>query len=194
MTGPARFRVLAAHARALDDEDLNELLVELPRERFAALLAAAFPRWRTPVTPPVPLRRRQDTPAGLLPDGWQELARWTVHARVPNRRAANGAAARWRAIGTVSHTAHPASGGCWVAFTPHGRPVGVDGLWGWDRRTEATAALAEATPATGARAAALATYVRALDDTTLNELLVQLPCERFDRLCDAAFAEPEGVA
>jgi hypothetical protein len=193
MTGPPRFRVLAAHARALDDTALNELLVQLPRERFAALLAAAFPRWRVPTTPPVPLRRRQATPAGCMPGGWQELARWTVHTPVHPRRAV-GAAPAWRAIGTVSHTAHPAAGGCWVAFTAHGEPVGVDGLWGWDRREQATAALAEATPATGARAAALAAHVRALDDASLHGLLVALPCERFDRLCDAVFAEPEGVA
>jgi hypothetical protein len=141
----------------------------------------------------VPLRRRRATPAGPLPGGWQELARWSVHALLPARGAASRAPA-WRAIGTVSHHAHPASGGCWLAFTPQGEPVGVDGLWGWDHREEATAALAEATPATGARAAALATHVRALDDTTLNGLLLELPCGRFDRLCEAAFAEPEGVA
>jgi hypothetical protein len=164
----------------------------LRAELQAGRLAAAFPRWRTPTTPPVPLRRRA-TPAGQLPGGWQELTRWTVHALLPARRAASDATA-WRAIGTISHTVHPASGSCWVAFTPQGRPVGVDGLWGWDRRAEATAALAEATPATGARAAALAAHVRALDDTTLNELLVQLPCGRFDQLCEAAFAEPEEVA
>jgi hypothetical protein len=193
MTGPPRFRALAAHARNLDDDGLNELLVQLPRERFAALLAGAFPRWRVPNTPPIPLRRRHAAPAGPLPGGWQELTRWSIHARLPAPSMASGAPA-WRAIGTVSHHAHPASGGCWLAFTPHGQPVGVDGLWGWDRREEATAALAEATPATGARAAALAAYVRALDDTTLNQLLVQLPCERFDQLCDAAFAEPEEVA
>jgi hypothetical protein len=193
MTGPPRFRALAAHARALDDTALNDLLVQLPREHFAALLAAAFPRWRVPTTPPVPLRRRQATPAGPLPGGWQELTRWSIHARLPARGATCGAPA-WRAIGTVSHHAHPAAGGCWLAFTPHGRPVGVDGLWGWDHREEATAALAEATPATGARAAALAAHVRALDDPALNELLLALPCGRFDRLCDAAFAEPEGVA
>jgi hypothetical protein len=114
MTSPPRFRVLAAHTRNLDDDNLNELLLDLPPERFAALLAAAFPRWRTPTTPPVPLRRRQATPAGPLPGGWQELARWTVHARVPARRAASDTPG-WRAIGTVSHTAHPgpsASTGC----------------------------------------------------------------------------------
>jgi hypothetical protein len=187
-----RSHQLAAHTRALDDYELNDLLVELRPVRFAALLAAAFPRWRTPTTPPVPLRRRHATPAGQLPGGWRELARWTVHARIPARSA--GPSHPWRAIGTVSHTVHPAAGGCWVAFTPHGQPVGVDGLWGWDRREEATAALAEATPATGARAAALAAHVRALDDTALNQLLVELPCGRFDQLCDAAFAEPEGVA
>jgi hypothetical protein len=65
MTHPARFRVLAAHARNLDDDALNELLVDLPRERFTTLLAAAFPRWRTPTNPQVPLRRRQATPVGM---------------------------------------------------------------------------------------------------------------------------------
>jgi serine/threonine protein kinase len=56
---------------------------------------------------------------------------------------------------------------------------------------QAAAALAEATPATGARAAALAGFVRGLDDTDLNDVLVELPCARFDALCDAAFpAEP----
>jgi hypothetical protein len=35
--------VLAASVRALDDLELNDLLVELPVGRFDALLDAAFP-------------------------------------------------------------------------------------------------------------------------------------------------------
>ena len=39
----ARWAVLAAHVRALDDLELNDLLVELPVDRVDALLDAAFP-------------------------------------------------------------------------------------------------------------------------------------------------------
>ena len=39
----ARCVVLAAYVRALDDLELNDLLVELPVGRFDALLDAAFP-------------------------------------------------------------------------------------------------------------------------------------------------------
>jgi hypothetical protein len=38
----ARCLVLAAYARALDDLALNDLLVELPVDRFDALLEVAF--------------------------------------------------------------------------------------------------------------------------------------------------------
>jgi hypothetical protein len=41
---------------------------------------------------------------------------------------------------------------------------------------------------------ALAARVRALDDELLNDLLVELPRDRFTRLCDAAFVELWGVA
>ena len=37
-----RYRQLAAHVRRLGDDDLNDLLVELPPARFAALLDAAL--------------------------------------------------------------------------------------------------------------------------------------------------------
>ncbi len=36
-----RYRILAAFVRKLSDDDLNDLLVELPKERFAALVDAA---------------------------------------------------------------------------------------------------------------------------------------------------------
>jgi hypothetical protein len=48
------------------------------------------------------------------------------------------------------------------------------------------------TPASGARALALAAHVRALGDDDLGDVLVSLPCERFDALLEAAFAESEG--
>jgi hypothetical protein len=40
---------------------------------------------------------------------------------------------------------------------------------------------------------ALAAHVRNLDDLALNDLLVELPVDRFDALLEAAFG-PEGVA
>ena len=38
----ARYRQLAAHVRCLPDDDLNDLLVDLPTDRFAALVDAAL--------------------------------------------------------------------------------------------------------------------------------------------------------
>jgi hypothetical protein len=38
----ARYRQLAAHVRHLGDDDLNDLLVELPTDRFTALVDAAL--------------------------------------------------------------------------------------------------------------------------------------------------------
>jgi hypothetical protein len=43
------------------------------------------------------------------------------------------------------------------------------------------------TPASGARCLVLAAHVRALDDLELNDLLVELPVDRFDALLDSAF-------
>jgi hypothetical protein len=37
-----RCRLLAAFVRGLPDDDLNDLLVELPKDRFCALLDAAL--------------------------------------------------------------------------------------------------------------------------------------------------------
>jgi hypothetical protein len=54
-------------------------------------------------------------------------------------------------------------------------------------------ALAWVTPASGARCAVLAAYVRTLDDLELNDLLVELPVDRFDALLEAAFST-EGAA
>jgi hypothetical protein len=35
-----RYSRIAAHVRALDDEQLNDLLLDLPPERYGAILAA----------------------------------------------------------------------------------------------------------------------------------------------------------
>jgi hypothetical protein len=174
----ARARQLAAHVRALPDHDLNDLLVELPCERFAALVDAALAR---PVQPAGLVVRFEPThaasPAGDSPG-------WTVVACGPRRE-----------LGTVTrhHQPSPTRKRAlvgWRAFTRHGEPV-TDGTgWAWPRRADAAAALAWVTPAGGARCLALAAHVRALGDHDLGDLLVELPVDRFDALLGAAFPDP----
>jgi hypothetical protein len=168
-----RFRQLAAHVRTLPDDDLNDLLVDLPIPRFAELVDAALGH---PVLPAgLELRLRSAAPA----DGW------TVLAGTPPRP-----------LGTVTrgHSDSQQSGRAgWRAWTRGGDPVAIGGLCWWRRRADAAGALAWVTPASGARCLALAAYVRALGDVALNDLLVELPVDRFDALLDAAFP-PEGVA
>jgi hypothetical protein len=103
---------------------------------------------------------------------------WTVLAGKPARP-----------IGTVARgwpDGQPGRSG-WRAWTRQGEPVAIGGLCWWRRRTDAVGALAWVTPASGARCLVLAAHVRALDDLELNDLLVELPVDRFDALLDAAF-------
>jgi hypothetical protein len=170
----ARCRQLATHVRQLSDDDLNDLLVDLPRHRFAALVATAL---AYPILPAgLQLRLRSATPA----EGW------TVLAGEPARP-----------LGTVTR-GHPdgqeGSRAGWRAWTRHGNPVAIGGLCWWRRRMDAAGALAWVTPASGARCLALAAFVRALDDLALNDLLVELPTDRFDTLLDAAFPQAREVA
>jgi hypothetical protein len=168
----ARSRQLVTHVRTLDDDDLNDLLVELPTHRFAALVDAAL---AYPVVPAgLELRLRSAAPA----DGWTVLA---------------GSPAR--ALGTVTRghpDGEPGRAG-WRAWTRHGDPVAIGLTW-WRRRADAAGALAWVTPASGARCLVLAAHLRALDDLALNDLLVELPADRFDALLDAAFPQARGVA
>jgi hypothetical protein len=162
----ARYRQLAAHVRRLPDDHLNDLLVDLPTDRFVALVDAAL---SYPVNP-AELRMRLVSAAPA--EGWTVLA---------------GAPAR--PIGTVARgwpDGQPGRPG-WRAWTRQGEPVAIGGLRWWRRRTDAVGALAWVTPASGARCVVLAAYVRALDDLELNDLLVELPIDRFDALLDAAF-------
>jgi hypothetical protein len=169
----ARYRQLAAHVRTLDDDDLNDLLVELPTHRFAALVDAAL---AYPVVPAgLELRLRSAAPA----EGWTVLA---------------GSPAR--ALGTVTRghpDGEPGRAG-WRAWTRHGDPVAIGGLTWWRRRADAAGALAWVTPASGARCLTLAAHLRALGDVELNDLLVELPAGRFDALLDAAFPQARGEA
>jgi hypothetical protein len=169
----ARYRQLAAHVRCLSDDDLNDLLVDLPKARFAALGAAALAH---PVLPAgLLVRLVSAAPA----EGWRVLA---------------GSPAR--PIGTVTRgwpDGHPGRPG-WRAWTRQGDPVAIGGLCWWRRRADAVGALAWVTPASGARCVVLAAYVRALEDLELNDLLVELPVDRFDALLDVAFPTEESAA
>ncbi len=169
----ARFRQLAAHVRRLPDDDLNDLLIDLPPDRFTALVDAALSH---PVNPPgLRLRLVSAAPA----EGW------TVLAGDPPRP-----------IGTVARGWRDGDSGRsgWRARTRQGEPVAIGGLCWWRRRADAVGALAWVTPASGARCVVLAASVRALDDLELNDLLVELPVDRFDALLDAAFPTEEAAA
>ena len=161
---------LAAHIRRLGNHDLNELLVQLPKPTFAALVEVALVR---PVLPAGLLLRYELAP-GV--DGW------TVVACAPRRR-----------LGTLARDRDPNGHLVWRAWTRAGGPVQITGIASWRRRGAAAAALAWVTPASRARWLALAAHVRGLADPELHELLRGLPCAVFDGLLEAAFA-PEGTA
>jgi hypothetical protein len=156
---------LAAHIRRLGNHALNELLLQLPKPRFAALVELALPR---PVLPAGLVLRFEPTP-GV--DGWRVVA----------------CAPRCQ-LGTVTRHQDPGGRVGWRAWTRAGDPVQVAGVCWWRRRLDAATALAWVTPASGARCLALAAYVRALPDCQLQELLAGLPRDRYDRLLEAAFA------
>ena len=161
---------LAAHVRRLGNHELNELLVQLPKPTFAALVEVALAR---PVLPAGLLVRYEPAP-GV--DGW------TVVACAPRRR-----------LGTLTRDRDPGGQVAWRAWTRAGDPVQVAGICWWRRRGDAAAALAWVTPASRARFLALAAHVRGLADPQLHELLRALPRAVFDQLLDAAYAA-EGTA
>jgi hypothetical protein len=161
---------LARHVRQLGNHELNELLLELAKPCFVALVETAL---AGPMLPAGLVLRFEPAP-GV--DGW------TVVACAPRRR-----------LGTLTRHRDPGGRLIYRAWTPAGRPVQLSGIWSWRRRGDAAAALAWVTPVSGARCLALASYVRALPDPALHNLLRGLPRERFDRLVDAAY-RPEGTA
>jgi hypothetical protein len=161
---------LTAHIRRLGNHELNELLVQLPKPTFAALVQVALPR---PILP-AGLPLRYEPAPGV--DGW------AVVACAPRRR-----------LGTLTRDRDPGGQPTWRAWTRAGDPVQVAGIWSWRRRGDAAAALAWATPISQVRFMALAAHVRSLADPELHELLRALPRELFDRLLEAAFAA-EGTA
>ena len=161
---------LARHVRRLGNHELNELLLQLPKATYAALVEAALAR---PVLPAGLVLRFEPAP-GV--DGW------TVVACAPRRR-----------LGTLVRDRDPSGRAAWRAWTRAGDPVQLAGVGWWRRRLDAGAALAWVTPASGARCLALAAHVRALPDQQLHGLLAGLPRDRFDRLVEAAYA-PAGSA
>jgi hypothetical protein len=169
----ARYRQLAAHVRTLSDDDLNDLLVDLPTQRFTVLVTTALAH--PVILAGLKLRLR----SAATTQGW------TVLAGEPARP-----------LGTVTRghpDGQPSGRAGWRAWTRDGDPVAIGGLCWWRRRADAAGALAWVTPASSARCLTLAAFVRALEDVALNDLLVELPVDRFDALLDAAFG-PEGVA
>jgi hypothetical protein len=161
---------LARHVRRLGNHELNELLVQLSKPGFAALVEAAL---ACPVLPAGLVLRFEPAP-GM--DGW------SVVACAPRRR-----------LGTLTRHRDPGGPLVYRVWTTAGDPVQLSGIASWRRRGDAAAALAWVTPASRARFMALAAYVRGLADPELHELLRGLPREVFDRLLDAA-DRPEGTA
>jgi hypothetical protein len=161
---------LARHVRRLGNHELNELLLQLPKATYAALVEVALAR---PVLPAGLVLRFEPAP-GV--DGW------TVVACAPRRR-----------LGTLVRDRDVSGRTVWRAWTRAGDLVQLAGVGWWRRRLDAGAALAWVTPVSGARCLALAAFVRALPDPQLHQLLAALPRDRFDQLVEAAY-RPEGTA
>jgi hypothetical protein len=161
---------LARHIRRLGNHELNELLLQLPKPCFTALVEVALAR---PVLPAGLVLRFEPAP-GV--DGW------AVVACAPRRQ-----------LGTVTRDRAPGGRVVYRAWTWAGDPVQLAGISSWRRRGDAVAALAWVMPVSGARCLALAAYVRALPDRRLHALLGGLSRERFDELVEAAY-RPEGTA
>ena len=161
---------LASHIQQLGNHELNELLLQLPPSKFAALVDAALLR---PVLP-AGLRLRFEP----VPD----LDGWSVVACAPRRR-----------LGIITRDRNPNGRVMWRAWTHTGSPVQLAGVVCWRRRLDAGTALAWVTPASEARYLALAAHVRGLPGPQLQDLLAGLPQDRYDQLLEAAFAS-EGTA
>jgi hypothetical protein len=161
---------LARHVRRLGNHELNELLLQLPKATYAALVEVALIRPQLPAG----LVLRFEPAPGV--DGW------TVVTCAPRRR-----------LGTLTRDQDLSGRMVWRAWTRTGGSVQVAGICWWRRRGDAAAALAWVTPASGARCLALAAHIRALPDPTLHQLLVRLPRDRYDQLLEAAYA-PAGTA
>jgi hypothetical protein len=161
---------LARHVRRMGNHELNELLLQLPKPCFAALVEVALTR---PVLPAGLLLRFEPAP-GV--DGWAVVA-----------------CAPRRPLGTLTRDRDLQGQLVYRAWTRAGDPVQATGISQWRRRGDAAAALAWAIPLSGARCLALAAHVRGLSEIALHQLLAGLPRDVFDRLVEAAYRH-EGSA
>src|SRR5688500_11405362 len=114
---------LARHVRRLGNHELNELLLELAKPSFAALVEAAL---AGPLLP-AGLALRFEPASGV--DGW------AVVACAPRRR-----------LGTLTRQRDPQGRVVYRAWTRAGHPVQLSGSSSWRRRGDAAAALAWVTP------------------------------------------------
>src|SRR5918994_1498642 len=136
---------VARHIRRLGNHELNELLLELPKSSFAALVEVALAR---PVLP-AGLALRFEPAPGV--DGW------TVVACAPRRQ-----------LGTLTRDRDSSGRLVYQAWTRAGDRVQFSGISSWRRRGDAAAALAWAMPISGARCLALVAHVRALPDAAVH--------------------------
>jgi hypothetical protein len=166
---------LAAYVRRLPDHDLNDLLVELPRERFVPLAEAALARPCALDALALSFHRARPRPG--------ETTRWDVLTGEPGRRIGAVVRRTWlRVDGRETAIWFPYNSTDSIV-----EPPGSACVWaGFARRADAAALLAWHSPASGARCLALAAHVRALADDDLGDLLVELPTGRFGALLEAA--------
>ena len=162
---------LARHVRRLGNHELNELLLQLPKPTFAALVEVALAR---PVLPAGLVLRFEPAP-GV--DGW------TVVACAPRRR-----------LGTLTRDRDPRRPGGLPGLDPGRRP-------GPDHRDLLAGGVVGMRPRPwpgSPRPVGLAVWpwppmCAPFPTGELHELLGGLPRERFDRLVEAAY-RPEGTA
>src|SRR5829696_8071407 len=102
---------LARHVRRLGNHELNELLLELPKPCFAALVEASLAR---PVLPAGLVLRFEPTPG---------VGGWAVVACAPRRR-----------LGTLTRHLDPSGRLVYRAWTRAGDPVQITGVGWWRRR------------------------------------------------------------
>ena len=162
---------LVSHIQQLGNHELNELLLQLPPSRFAALVEAALLR---PVLPAGLSLRFEPVP---------DLDGWSVVACAPRRR-----------LGTITRDRDPNGQVSWRAWTHTGDPVQLAGVGSWRRRLDAGTALAWVTPASEARYLALAAHVRGLPGPQLQDLLAGLPQDQYDQVVEAAFTSDGAAA
>ena len=117
---------LARHVRRLGNHALNELLLQLPKASYAALVEVALAR---PVLPAGLVLRFEPAP---------DVDGWTVVVCAPRRQ-----------LGTLTRDKDPSGRLVYRVWTRAGHPVQINDVGWWQRRSDAAAALAWVTPVSG---------------------------------------------